>query len=131
VTITTGPTVSGSKKSTPEEVIKRLAAAARKSKFADIARGTYEITWKREEKGLPKVGDVISGTMRGKLKTGTAYLGHVEAEVTTVKGRALTITFITATPMVSAEEKVVLQADQVVGRKDSVTLDPPAKRKAK
>jgi hypothetical protein len=131
VTITTGPTVSGSKKSTPEEVIKRLAAAARKSKFADIARGTYEITWKREEKGLPKVGDVISGTMRGKLKTGTAYLGHVEAEVTTVKGRALTITFITATPMVSADEKVVLQADQVVGRKDSVTLDPPAKRKAK
>jgi hypothetical protein len=131
VTITTGPTVSGSKKTTPEEVIKQLAAAARRSTFADIKPGTYKITWKPEEEGPPKVGDVISGTLRGRLGSRTTYLGRVEAEVTAVKGRSLTITFVTATPMVSGDEKVVLQADAYVRRKDSVTLDPPGRRRTK
>jgi hypothetical protein len=125
VPITVGPTVSSSKKITPEELIKELAADAKKSSFADIPPGNYRVSWKPEEKGKPQVGSLISGSLRGKLKNGKTYVGRVEAEVKAVNGNKLKIKFITATPMVSADETVVFQPDHFVPREDNVTLDPP------
>jgi hypothetical protein len=128
VTMTTGPTVSGSKKTSPEELIKELAAKAKKSSFTDLRPATYRVSWKPEEKGKPTVGSFISGGLRGKLKDGTTYVGRIEAEVTAVTGRNLKIKFVTATPMVSADGKVVLQPDHYVDRTDSVVLDPLKKK---
>ncbi|HEX8267919.1 MAG TPA: DUF4157 domain-containing protein [Pyrinomonadaceae bacterium] len=129
VTITTGPTVSSSNKTTPEQLIKELAAKAKKSSFTDLLPGQYQITWKSEEKGKLTVGSFISGGLRGKLKNGTTYVGRIEAEVTEVKGRNLKIKFVTATPMVSADQNVVIQPDYYVNHETSVVLGVPAPKK--
>ena len=128
-TLTTGPTVSGSKKTAPDELIKELAAKAKKTSFTDLQPATYRVTWKPEEVGKPTIGSFISGGLRGKLKDGTGYVGRVEAEVTAASGSdlKLKIKFVTATVMVSADGTVVLQPDRYIGREDSVVLDPPKK----
>jgi hypothetical protein len=131
VTITTGPTVSGGKKTAPDELIRELAAKAKTSSFTDLPPATYRVTWKPEEAGKPTIGSFISGGLRGKLKDGTTYVGRVEAEVTAVTGNQLKIKFVTATPMVSADGSVVFQSDRYVGREDSVVLEPPRKSRFK
>ena len=128
VTTTTGPTVSGSKKTAPEDLIKELAAEAKNSSFTDVLPAHYRVTWKPEEKGNPAVGSFISGVLRGRLKNDTTFVGRIEAEVTAVTGSNLKIKFITATPMVSADGKVVQQPDQYVGREDNLVLDLPNKK---
>jgi hypothetical protein len=130
-TATTGPIVSSSKKTTPEELIKELAAEAKKRSFADLQPSEYRITWTTEEKGKPTVGYLISGGLRGRLQDGTPFVGRIEAEVTKVVGNKLTIKFVTATPMVTADGTVVYQADHYVGREDTVSLDPPKKGSSK
>ena len=127
VTITTGPTVSSSNKKTPEEVIKELAATAKKSSFTDVAPATFRVTWKPEEKGPPTKGSVISGLLRGKLQDGTTFVGRIDADVTAADGRNLKVVFSTATPMVSAAGKVVFQPDRFVGHESTVVLDWPKK----
>ncbi len=131
-TQTTGPTVTGSKKTTPEQVIKQLAARAKKTKFGDLKAGEYRITWKLDPEDKPKrkgayepaVGDFISGSLRGRRADKTGYVGRVEAEVTAVDGVKLKIKFVTATPMVTAAGEVVFTADHFLdGKERDVQLD--------
>jgi hypothetical protein len=133
-TATIGPTVDGGGlKKAPEQLIKELAARAKDAKFKNVDNGTYVISWKLDpaDKGKLKAGSTIAGELQGRLaKDGEQYVGRVEAEITKVDGKNLTIKFITATPMVSASGKVVFQADHFLGRVDNVTLlDPPKKKK--
>lgn len=131
VTVTTGPTVSGSKKTLPGQLIQELAAKAKTSSFTDVPKGTYRVSWKPEEKGNPTVGSFISGELRGRIPDDTTYVGRVEAEVTAVAGRNLKIKFITSTPMVSGDGTIVMQSDHFVGREDNVVLDSPEDRSKK
>lgn len=129
-TLTTDPT-AGPPTSDPQKLIEELTAKAKKTSFKDLTPGVYQVTWTREHKGID-VGTRISGSLRGKLKDGKiTYVGRVEAEVTAVAGRSLKLKFITATPMVAADGKIVFTADHFVGREDNVVLDESKKPKPK
>ena len=130
-TVTVDPKASPPK-TDPQKLIEELSAKAKKSSFGDLATGSYGVTWTPEKKGVPEVGYRITGSLRGKLSDGkTTYVGRVIAEVTAVKDKNLKIKFITATPMVASDGKIVFAADHFVGREDSVVLDPPKKEKNK
>lgn len=125
---TTGPTVNGGAKTDPAAVVRELAAKARDTKFDDLAPGKYNISYSHKKSEPIAVGSTITGSVRGKLSDKRTYVGRIEAEVTAISGEDVKIRFVTSTPMVGGDGKVIFQSSEYVGREDSVKFAPSGKK---